>query len=1392
MANENRMKFEAEFNFNTKTAARKAQQLLYTLNQFKDVEVQGSEEAKRLQRGLSGVAKEATKAFGEQGIGRFSTNVRNIDRWNTKLEKTRTEIAATKTELAQLTSVSNKTEAQRNIDLAAAVGVREHLKKLENDRYELALKIKRAEQDNASINAKAENYIKQYNDAFNRAIDIRAIRIEKIAQNEINFATEAAQLQRSATANAQKTADATENIINAQKRSNEEAAKFQQQQRAAASSAASDATTKNITDTTTAVSQEANEFKALVQEIALLRNSGQDASKQFAELETRLRSFDTTTADFYQLDKYLTNIKETIAYIKKDLNNPSNLADVANSLFSARVPAQRAQAKLNKQAETTGNTAAQQAAQRAEMEKERVLMEKERAAQQAAQEKWDAQQKAQREKELAQMEKDRAAKQAAQEKWEAKQAAQLEKERLQMEKELAARQAAEDKYNAKQQAKQEAHAAAQQKIYDRVNAQQQQAVQAKQAAIMALIAADTQYKTTMQAVLDTTDKVSASMRMEGANAGIAELIRRLTELKAAKKALEDYGLPKEMDARYAMLIQMIAQTEHQIQSYNSELKASTTAADNAGKAGQQSANNIKKGFKELPAILKAVKKGFKSLSSLANKTRSSVGGMAKSMQSNFKRMLSTLTKYVFGFRSLFFLVRRLRRYIGEGIKNMAQFNDGNNHVNESITKLLSSLLYLKNAWATAFSPILQFVTVWLSNLIDSLAEAGNAFSRFLGRLMGVGSVFQAVKVDAADYAKSLDNAAGSAGSAADKTKKLTDRLAAFDDLNVLGVDNDNDGSGGGGGSDIEDYVPDPNEMFTILDVAQDVKDKLIAMWTAGDFTDLGKNIAQSIKDGLLSLNEQWPEIQETAHKIGTSIGTFLNGLLSDPTVFEEAGKAVAGGLNTVGQAIAGFFETYEKGSIGSSIATFFRGIFEDFDWGTAGGNVGELVTTFFTEVSALLKEFPTEDVVTGIQEFFEGIKWDEVVASIFEFIGSAASFIGAVTKGFAHLLDNITSEDIVAAFEDIDWQDVADGIGELLGAAIALTFTSVTLPMKIGKAIITGIANALLEDIQNTGSMGKLQEGIQENDWVKIGTAMIDGLFYGIGEALMNAGQWVADNIIAPIVDAVKEGFDIHSPSGVFEDIGKALIEGLMSGINLLIEDAKQIFTDLQDWLTEKWDGIKSDASEKWGLIKSTVTTKATELKDKVTEKITDLKDKLSETWSDIKSDAYEKFIIMRVAIVECFNVLKDKLKDPVNGIIDIIEDLVNFAIRGINKLIGGVNSGIDLLGPAAATLNMPTFSISTIPEISLPRLAQGAVIPPNKEFMAVLGDQKNGTNIEAPLDTIKQAVAEVAGNEEVIQLLQQLIAVVENKNLSIGDKEIGRANARYTTQQNRIRGVSF
>ena len=116
----------------------------------------------------------------------------------------------------------------------------------------------------------------------------------------------------------------------------------------------------------------------------------------------------------------------------------------------------------------------------------------------------------------------------------------------------------------------------------------------------------------------------------------------------------------------------------------------------------------------------------------------------------------------------------------------------------------------------------------------------------------------------------------------------------------------------------------------------------------------------------------------------------------------------------------------------------------------------------------------------------------------------------------------------------------------------------------------------------------------------------------------------------------------------------------------------------------------------------------------------------------------------------------------------------LTFTIGGKSYTIGGLNH-----------IDYPT----------VPKLAQGAVIPPNREFLAVLGDQSRGTNIEAPLDTIKQAVAEVVGgnnDSEVVRLLNELLIELRRKELKVGDKEIGKANERYQANQRVIRGTAI
>ena len=102
--------------------------------------------------------------------------------------------------------------------------------------------------------------------------------------------------------------------------------------------------------------------------------------------------------------------------------------------------------------------------------------------------------------------------------------------------------------------------------------------------------------------------------------------------------------------------------------------------------------------------------------------------------------------------------------------------------------------------------------------------------------------------------------------------------------------------------------------------------------------------------------------------------------------------------------------------------------------------------------------------------------------------------------------------------------------------------------------------------------------------------------------------------------------------------------------------------------------------------------------------------------------------------------------KKAINGLLGVIESGLNRIIDKINDFIGDLSKIVGAVGDVIGV----DWNIPKIPRVKIPRLAQGAVIPPNREFLAVLGDQKQGMNIEAPLDTIKQAVAEVLAQVNV------------------------------------------
>jgi hypothetical protein len=136
---------------------------------------------------------------------------------------------------------------------------------------------------------------------------------------------------------------------------------------------------------------------------------------------------------------------------------------------------------------------------------------------------------------------------------------------------------------------------------------------------------------------------------------------------------------------------------------------------------------------------------------------------------------------------------------------------------------------------------------------------------------------------------------------------------------------------------------------------------------------------------------------------------------------------------------------------------------------------------------------------------------------------------------------------------------------------------------------------------------------------------------------------------------------------------------------------------------------------------------------------------------------------------------VKTCIKGVVNSILGFVETMangivsaVNLIIRALNKLSINVPSWVPGIGGKSFG-----FHITELSKVSIPRLAQGAVIPPNREFMAMLGDQTSGNNIEAPEALLRKIVQEESGSSEMISLLQGILTATKAGHVMKVDKKV-------------------
>lgn len=395
-------------------------------------------------------------------------------------------------------------------------------------------------------------------------------------------------------------------------------------------------------------------------------------------------------------------------------------------------------------------------------------------------------------------------------------------------------------------------------------------------------------------------------------------------------------------------------------------------------------------------------------------------------------------------------------------------------------------------------------------------------------------------------------------------------------------------------------------------------------------------------------------------------------------------------------------------------------------WFDAGSRIAEDLNNVIEKIDikgffAKGKEIAT-NLCEGINGFVSTFDWKQLAVK--------------VSDGFKGLGDLI-----LATIKTIDWQAVGKAIGDFIlnidWFGIIKQIIDIMLSTKVAILdLVIGLLDSVIDAITSPDFLDKIRQG---------GVNIFLGLVNGIGSVFSKIGE-----LFMKIIDLFKNLFGIHSPSTVFEEFGRYIIEGLINGIKGLTNSVVQLFQLLLDSIKNIWNGVTSWFNSTviqplinlflgiWSSLITGAQNAWSGIKNVFSSVASFFQDTFSNAWSKVKS------------VFSTGGKIFDGIKE---GIISAFTNVVNAIIRGINKVISvpfnGINTAlkkiknIDILGAKPFKGIINTISVPQIP-----MLAQGAVIPPNAKFLAMLGDQKNGRNLEAPESLIRKIVREESGAE--------------------------------------------
>lgn len=615
-----------------------------------------------------------------------------------------------------------------------------------------------------------------------------------------------------------------------------------------------------------------------------------------------------------------------------------------------------------------------------------------------------------------------------------------------------------------------------------------------------------------------------------------------------------------------------------------------------------------------------------------------------------------------------------------------------------------------------FTPILKVINI----LLGKLATLANAFKSFTELITGKKSSGSTSSSGAGltgdvsgvqDTADAYGQAADNAGKLADSTEDVADAtkdaakaakgyLSPLDEINRYSTQDasstasktpSTSGSGsGGGGTSLPSAVSNVDygkmaEGETALEKISKSAEKLAKLlkklWKP--FQDAWKKEGKNTIDAAqIALSG----IAKLAKSVGRSlVEVWTNG--TGTTMLTTMLRIAQNVLKTIGDIASGFADAWNKNNVGTQIIQ----------------NIADALVVVMQFVERIAADTATWAANLDFYPLLESISnLTSAFAPILESIGNVLEWIyknivlpmltWVIEVGLPTVI-NLVSK--VATFL-ADHQPIVEAFGAALIGAFAA-------------AKIAGLASII---IKNVSGIAMAAKGLIS---LMTGTGGIMGGIKAIATAIGPGGVFVL-----AVGACIAIGVLLYKNWDKIKEMAGKVWDWISNKTRRFVEDIGNKLRGLATKMTTIWGNIKASAHQKWNAIWSTVSGFAKRIKNAIVDKFTSAKN----------------------TVVDVFNGMRDAIRSVLNNIISV----VNGAISKVNGVVSAIESAFSF-GPWKVPTPFGSKTIgfkATFPRVpTVPYLAKGAVIPPRSEFLAVLGDQKQGNNIETPEALLRKIVRE-------------------------------------------------